>query len=127
MRIALVTCSKLPAWDVDDRPLHLALRDRGVAVLQRAWDDACLDWSVCGAVLLRTTWDYQHRRDEFLTWARRSASAASRYARADFLRDGCRHLRLSELELVEPSLFFRHGPGAANRLAGARLRRVACR
>ncbi len=46
------------------------------------------------------------------------------YGRADLLRDEAGDLRLSELELVEPSLFFRHGPGAAERLAEALLRRL---
>ena len=44
------------------------------------------------------------------------------YARVDFLRDDQGRLRLNELELVEPSLFFRHGPHAAERLARGLLR-----
>lgn len=43
------------------------------------------------------------------------------YGRVDFLRDDEGHLCLNELELVEPSLFFRHGPGAAQRFAAALL------
>lgn len=46
------------------------------------------------------------------------------YARVDLLRDDEGHLRLSELELVEPSLFFRHCPSAAERLADALCRRA---
>lgn len=46
------------------------------------------------------------------------------YARVDFLRDDEGHLCLNELELVEPSLFFRHGPGAAKMLAEALLTRL---
>jgi len=46
------------------------------------------------------------------------------YARVDFLRDHQGQLRLSELELVEPSLFFRHAPDAAETLAEALLTRV---
>lgn len=41
------------------------------------------------------------------------------YARADFLRSDDGDLLLTELELVEPSLFFRHNPSAAVRLAQA--------
>jgi glutathione synthase/RimK-type ligase-like ATP-grasp enzyme len=47
------------------------------------------------------------------------------YARTDFLRDDDGNLRLTELELVEPSMFFRHGPHAARRLAEAIVTRVA--
>ncbi len=44
------------------------------------------------------------------------------YARVDFLRDDQGQLRLNELELVEPSLFFRHAPRAAEQLARVLLR-----
>lgn len=45
------------------------------------------------------------------------------YGRVDFLCDDDGGLRLSELELVEPSLFFRHCPTAAA-LAEALCRRL---
>jgi glutathione synthase/RimK-type ligase-like ATP-grasp enzyme len=47
------------------------------------------------------------------------------YARVDLIRDESRAPRLLELELIEPSLFFAHAPGAASRLAAATL--AACR
>lgn len=46
------------------------------------------------------------------------------YARVDLLRDAAGRWVLNELEVVEPSLFFRHGPAAAQMLAGALLRRL---
>jgi glutathione synthase/RimK-type ligase-like ATP-grasp enzyme len=46
------------------------------------------------------------------------------YARVDLLADDKDKLLLTELELVEPSLFFRHGPKAANKLAKALVARV---
>jgi hypothetical protein len=46
------------------------------------------------------------------------------YARFDFLRDGEGHYLLTELELVEPSLFFRHDPTAAERLAEVVVGRI---
>jgi len=45
------------------------------------------------------------------------------YARADFLTDPEGNLVLTELELIEPSLFFRHGEATATALAEALLRR----
>jgi glutathione synthase/RimK-type ligase-like ATP-grasp enzyme len=39
------------------------------------WDDAALDWASFDMALLRSTWDYFHRRDEFLAWAARAAAA----------------------------------------------------
>jgi hypothetical protein len=47
------------------------------------------------------------------------------YARVDLLRDDAGRHVLNELELVEPSLFFRHGPAAAQTLTRALLRRLS--
>ncbi len=46
------------------------------------------------------------------------------YARVDFLRGDTGLLLLNELELVEPSLFFRHSETAANVLADAICKRI---
>ncbi|MAB82686.1 MAG: hypothetical protein CMJ24_04520 [Phycisphaerae bacterium] len=73
MQIGLATCSSLPEWEVDDQPLVEALRRRGVRVHHPAWDDATFDFSTLDACLIRTTWDYEHRRDEFVRWARNTA------------------------------------------------------
>ena len=43
------------------------------------------------------------------------------FARVDWLSSDAAGWQLSELELVEPELFFRHGPHAATRLAEAWL------
>jgi len=51
--------------------------------------------------------------------------AAPLYARIDLIRDAAGAPALLELELTEPSLFFAHGPGAAERLARAVLRAAA--
>lgn len=47
------------------------------------------------------------------------------YGRADFLWNDAGDCVLTELELVEPSLFFRHAPDAADVLADAWLARLA--
>ncbi len=46
------------------------------------------------------------------------------YARVDYLRDDAGDLALTELELVEPSLFFRHCPGSGPVLADALISRL---
>ncbi|MCB9852861.1 MAG: hypothetical protein H6819_07175 [Phycisphaerales bacterium] len=71
MKIALATCTTLPDWEVDDRPLEAAFRAAGVEIATPAWDDATIDWSIFDACLIRTTWDYSQRRDEFVGWADR--------------------------------------------------------
>ena len=73
MDIALATCADLPDWEVDDRPLHSALRDRGVELHQPVWDDPAVSWDRFDAVLIRTTWDYHLKRDLFVAWAERVA------------------------------------------------------
>jgi hypothetical protein len=46
------------------------------------------------------------------------------YGRFDFLKDADGQYMMTELELVEPSLFFRHDLAAADRLADAVLKRL---
>jgi len=69
-RIALASCDPYPLVADDEEPLRIALRQRGYAVVDPAWD-ADFDWSSCAAVLIRCTWDYQTRCDEFLAWCER--------------------------------------------------------
>lgn len=74
MRLALATRSDLPSWEVDDRHLHRALRERGFAFDLAVWDDPAVDWSRYHAVLIRTTWDYQDKLAAFLAWSERVAA-----------------------------------------------------
>lgn len=64
--IALATCRHFPNGDVDDAPLAAALPEARWAI----WDDPSVDWSAFDLVVIRSTWDYQERRDEFLAWVR---------------------------------------------------------
>jgi hypothetical protein len=75
MLLALATRSDLPAFEVDDRHLHRALRAREVAFAEPVWDDPAVDWAGFDAVLIRTTWDYQEKLPAFLRWSRRVAAA----------------------------------------------------
>jgi hypothetical protein len=69
-RVALITCDLFPdLWD-DDHPLRDALTDRGAAVDAVRWDDSAADWSRYDVAVLRSPWDYVHRRDDFVAWAR---------------------------------------------------------
>lgn len=69
MRIALASCTGLPEWEVDDQPLHAALRHRGAVLEILPWDAPDVNWGVFDAVLVRTTWDYDTRPTAFLQWA----------------------------------------------------------
>lgn len=67
-RIVLAGCAALPDGDGDDAGLLMALRNRGLHCRWLPWDDpATLDADL---VILRATWDYTERLDEFLAWTR---------------------------------------------------------
>lgn len=69
-RVGLATCSALPALHDDDRPLLDALARRGAEAEAVVWDDPDVDWEAYDLVVVRSTWDYSPRRDEFVAWAR---------------------------------------------------------
>lgn len=56
---------------------------------------------------------------EFAQNAIAACSPQPLYARVDMIRDNNNELAIMELELIEPELFFRFGPGATDRLAQA--------
>ncbi len=70
--IAIATCDPLlPDGDGGDGALVQALRDRGARVAVVSWSDPDFDWDLPAVTVLRSTWDYTLRRDEFLAWADR--------------------------------------------------------
>jgi glutathione synthase/RimK-type ligase-like ATP-grasp enzyme len=72
--IALVTARAARGLDDDLPPLQDALRNAGSNIAVIDWDDADVDWSRFDLALLRSTWDYTERVEEFLEWARRAAA-----------------------------------------------------
>ncbi|MET8450461.1 hypothetical protein [Streptomyces sp. NPDC005209] len=76
-RIALAT------YDPGDEPHHdrdlpvlvAALTDAGAEAVAVHWDDPGADWSGFDLVVIRSTWDYSWRADEFVTWAERVGKA----------------------------------------------------
>lgn len=73
LRIALVTAREALPLDEDMPPLRAALAEAGVTAEVPCWDDPGVDWSGYDAALLRSTWDYVDRIDEFLAWCERCA------------------------------------------------------
>jgi glutathione synthase/RimK-type ligase-like ATP-grasp enzyme len=55
--------------DEDGPPLLAALDRAGADGSPVVWDDESVDWSAYDAVVVRSTWDYVARRDQFLAWA----------------------------------------------------------
>jgi glutathione synthase/RimK-type ligase-like ATP-grasp enzyme len=96
MMLALATCATVPDWEVDDRVFHEALAARGVDARQIVWDDPGADWNRFDAVLIRTTWDYQDKRDAFVAWA--ESLAVPLYNPADIVRWNTHKRYLRDLE-----------------------------
>lgn len=69
--VLLVTCAALPAGEPGGDLVVRELADRGVSAAWVAWDDPGVDWAEARRVLIRSTWDYERRRDEFIDWARK--------------------------------------------------------
>jgi glutathione synthase/RimK-type ligase-like ATP-grasp enzyme len=85
-RIALVTCAAHPLLDADDRPLVPALRALGAEITIARWDDEAVDWRGFDAAVVRNTWDYHERRDEYVAWADRAGAATRLHNPAGVLR-----------------------------------------
>ena len=68
-RVALATFSGLPDLYEDDRLVLRPLERLGVDAVPAVWDDPAVDWAAYDLVVVRSTWDYTLRREEFLDWA----------------------------------------------------------
>lgn len=68
-RVALATCRAHPAGDEDAPLLLAACSAAGLDAEWRVWDDAAIDWGSYDLVVIRSTWDYVPRRDDFAAWA----------------------------------------------------------
>ncbi len=69
--VLLATWSEMPDGEEWAGTNHLlpALGERGIDARWVVWDDPAVDWSE-GLVAVRSTWDYEWRREEFLAWVR---------------------------------------------------------
>ena len=69
-RVLLATFILMPEGEPGAELLDTALADRGVDAAWAVWDDPAVDWSAAELVVVRSTWDYHRRTEEFLAWAR---------------------------------------------------------
>lgn len=63
-----MTWRGLPELSEDDRLLQAELERRGIEGRAVVWDDPAVDWDAFDQVILRSTWDYHKRVDEFRAW-----------------------------------------------------------
>lgn len=67
--VALVTCHEALGLDTDMPLLEAALQRVGLDGVVAPWD-ADTDWSRFALVVIRSTWDYHRRHQEFMRWVR---------------------------------------------------------
>jgi glutathione synthase/RimK-type ligase-like ATP-grasp enzyme len=71
VRVAIASITELPQEFRDDEVLVDRLGRRGVEADTLSWDDPRGDWDSYDLVVIRSTWDYSRRRDQFIAWAER--------------------------------------------------------
>jgi len=116
VKIALATCTELPDWEQDDRPLHAALERLDVELSQPCWEDPDVDWAAFDGVLVRTTWNYQEHIAAFEAWVERADRVTRLFNPAPVLRWNVRKTYLRDLEAagvpVVPTVWLERGSKA---------------
>jgi glutathione synthase/RimK-type ligase-like ATP-grasp enzyme len=97
-RIAIVTAEEAHGLDKDMPPLLAALAAEGLQGEAVVWDDAAAAWGSYALAVVRSTWDYVSRRDEFVAWAERTASQTRLENPANILRWNTDKRYLRELD-----------------------------
>lgn len=116
--LALVTATRMPKPDPESGLLVDALGQLGVRATIHAWDQPC-DWSQFPLVVSRTPWDYFHRLDEFLHWARGVAAVTELLNPLPTIAWNAHKSYLLDLEAVGvpivPTILVGRGAGAQER------------
>lgn len=84
-RIAIATCAAYPELKGDDELLREALRRRGCEAASAVWDEDGTAWGETDLCLVRSTWDYHDKHEEFLAWTRRVEAATALHNPADLI------------------------------------------
>jgi hypothetical protein len=68
--VAFATCQEFAQLCDDDQLLLAPLAAAGIDATPAVWDDPDVEWSHFDLVVVRSTWDYVTRRNDFVSWAR---------------------------------------------------------
>jgi len=113
--VLLATCRELADLDGEGRAVAAALEGLGADARPAVWDDGGVDWAAADLVVVRSTWDYVPRREEFLAWAVRTAAATRLANPPELLRWSTDKAYLEDLREaglpVVPSAFLAPGQG----------------
>jgi glutathione synthase/RimK-type ligase-like ATP-grasp enzyme len=108
VRVALATAAHLPLLDEDGAELRAALTAAGVEHDICVWDDASVDWAAYDLVVIRSTWDYWERHEEYLAWTRSVPRLANPAAVVAWNTDKTYLSRLAEAGVpVVPTTYLR--------------------
>jgi hypothetical protein len=121
--VALASCTTLSKPDEDEAPALEALRRAGLSAVSLAWDDPAADFGAARITVLRATWNYSERAEEFLAWAERTAARSRLWNPLDVVRWNHHKGYLLELEAegvpVVPTALLRRGASTTLRDAAA--------
>ena len=68
MKIAILTCEKLPDLNPEDRKIIPALAKHNIEATAAIWDDKTINWNDFDYLIFRNTWDYFEKETEFKIW-----------------------------------------------------------
>ena len=124
--IAIVTAVAARDLDEDLPPLAGALQAAAIRHSVVSWDDDGIDWTAFDLALLRSTWDYTQRLDEFLDWITRTATQTTLLNPQAVVRWNTDKHYLHELAqagiATVPSVFIEPGHDPARSIADFLLR-----
>ena len=113
MRVALATCQKIPEPDLDESLVVAALGRAGLVVQVLAWDDGAAPFAEQDLVIVRSTWNYFERVDEFVAWVAKTGAATRVLNPPRVVAWNAKKTYLAELEqrgvAIVPTEFVRRG------------------
>ena len=68
MKIAILTCEKLPDLNPEDQKIIPALAQHNIQATAAIWSDKTINWSEFDYLVFRNTWDYFEKETEFKIW-----------------------------------------------------------
>ncbi len=112
-RVAIVNCLDLPEPDPDQDLMIGALSAAGIDASLAAWDDERANWASFDICVLRATWDYHERPDDFLNWCAHVARVSRLENPLDVVRWNIHKGYLQDLERagldIVPTAFLEKG------------------
>lgn len=68
MKIAILTCEKLPNLNPEDQKIIPVLAQHNIEASATIWSDKTINWAEFDYLVFRNTWDYFEKETEFKIW-----------------------------------------------------------